>query len=116
VEQQMSGRGLTGGYEVVARYHDAPAAEAAAEKLVLRGMGAMVEHRADDEAEHVVVVVAGDEGRAREILGVAPPDEADQPVMRPPKTSGFWIALVFLAAMILLPLIAFYVSFKLAGG
>lgn len=112
----MSGPGVTDGYEIVARYHGAPEAETAAEQLVLRGMGAMAEHRADHEAEHVVVVVAGDAVRAREILGIAPPDEADQPITRPPKTSGFWIAAVFLAAMILLPLIAFYVSFKLSGG
>ena len=49
----MSGPGLTDGYEVVARYHDAPRPRRRPQKLVLRGMGATVEHRADDEAEHV---------------------------------------------------------------
>jgi hypothetical protein len=116
VEQQTSGPDLTDGFEIVARFHDDAGAEAAAEQLVLRGVGAMVERRPDHEAELVVLVVAGEAGRARDILGLAAPDADDRLIERPAKTNAFWIAIVFIAGMILLPLVAFYVSFKLAGG
>jgi len=114
--EQTSRPDTTDAYELVARYHDGPDADAAAEALVVRGIGAVVEQRQDHEAEHVVLVVAGGAERAREILGIAPPDDADRPIAKVGRPSVFWIGVVFLVAMIVLPLITFLVTVKLAGG
>lgn len=113
----MSDPDLTDGYEVVARYHDEDDANRAAEVLLMRGTGAVVERQSHD-APFALLVVTGGGPRAREVLGLTP----DAPLATEPtpqkrvRPQVVWIVLIFLAAMIVLPVISFLVSFKLSGG
>ncbi len=103
-------------YEIVARYHVEDDANAAAETLVVRGLGAMVEARTDHEAAFTLVVVPGEADRARALLGLPAVDDDDEPLRPPSKSNLFWIGAIFIAAMVILPALAFFVSFKLSGG
>jgi hypothetical protein len=103
-----------GSFEIVARYEVDQEARQAVEALTLRGIGAMSEQQAHPQAPFVVLVVPGETNRAREILGLpAVANSESEPSRRP---QVIWIAGVFVAALIILPLIAFFVSFKLSGG
>jgi hypothetical protein len=117
VEQQMSDPHVADGYEVVARYHAEDDASRDAEALLMRGTGAIVERQPHD-APFALLVVAGGAARAREALGLAAAPAADTAVTteKRARPQVVWIALIFLAAMVLLPIVGFLVSFKLSGG
>lgn len=102
------------GYEVVARYHVEDEANHAVEDLLLRGVGAMVE-RQPHEAPFALLVVDGAGDRAREVLGL-PAVASDEPPRTKDRSQWLWVLLIFVAAMIVLPVIAFFVSYKLSGG
>jgi hypothetical protein len=102
------------GFEVVARYHVEDEANQAVEALVLRGVGAVVE-RQPHEAPFTLLVVAGQADRAREVLGLPAVVTEDAPVPKA-RSQLVWVLLIFAAAMVVLPVIAFFVSFKLSGG
>jgi hypothetical protein len=99
---------------VAARYDTEEDARRAVETLLLRGVGAMSEHREGGGPSHVVLVVPEETRHASEILGLPDPGEPDVPPARRPQL--VWILAVFGAALIILPLLAFLLSFKLAGG
>ncbi len=102
-------------YEIVARYHYEDDAKAAAETLLLGGLGAMVETQIDHEAAFNLVVVPGDADRARALLGL-PAVEATEPLRPPSKSNLFWLGAIFIAAMVILPASAFFVSFTISRG
>src|SRR5512147_1071152 len=95
------------GYEVVARYRAEADANQAVEDLVLRGTGAIVERQAH-EAPFALLVVNGQADRAREVLGLPPVTGLDVPIEKPARPQMFWVIVIFLAALIILPLIGFY--------
>ena len=99
---------------VAARYDTEEEARRAVETLILRGVGAMSEQRDEPGPPHVVLVVPGETRHASEILGLPDLGEPEpEPVRRPQLV---WILAIFGAALIILPLLAFFLSFKLAGG
>jgi hypothetical protein len=102
------------GYETVARYHVETEADQAVEALVLRGVGALIE-RGEHEAPFALVVVAADANRAREILGLPQVASTEAPRVRD-RLHLVWMLVIFAAALIILPVIAFFVTFKLSGG
>jgi hypothetical protein len=100
-------------FEVAATYGTEREARDAAATLLLKGMGAATEP-ADDGDGFCVMVVPGHAAHAAEILGVrAEPVAEPEPAGR---SQVVPVLLIFGAAMIILPLIAFFVSFKLSGG
>jgi hypothetical protein len=111
-------------FEVAARYETDDDARQAVEALTLRGVGATWEQRSSPDSastggDFAVLVVPGEASRAREILGFAAPPERDS--TSPSAASErrkqiFWVLVVFGLAMIIIPAIAFFVSFKLSGG
>lgn len=112
------------GYEPAVQYATEDEARAAAETLVLRGIGASWEEADEPPAEgmpagYFVVVADGEATRAREVLGVPEPEpSAEALAARAKRGRPQWLYVggIFLVAMIVIPVIAFYVSFKLAGG
>jgi hypothetical protein len=103
-----------GSFEVVARYQVDDEARQAVETLTLRGIGAMSERQDHPQAPFAVLVVPGETSRAREVLGLPQAASADPVPSRRPQL--IWVLAVFVAALIILPVIAFFVSFKLSGG
>jgi hypothetical protein len=107
------------GYETAAWYEIEPDARAAAETLTLRGVGATWEPSGADPPGYHLVVVEGDAVRARAILGVAEPEpDAAAMVERRRRERPQWLyaLLIVLGALVVIPLVAFYFSYKLAGG
>jgi hypothetical protein len=108
--------------EIAARYETDDGARAAVETLTLRGVGATWEERSSPDAASTggafaVLVVPGEAARAREILGFAPPpDDATSASGVDRRKQVFWVLVVFGLAMIIVPAIAFFVSYKLSGG
>lgn len=93
---------------------------AAVESLTLAGIGAVGE-RADQDAAGTfrVAVLVTDAERACDVLGVEP----SQDLMRRVAELGakarprwVWVLAIFAVAMIVLPALAFYVTYKLTGG
>jgi hypothetical protein len=111
-------------FEIAARYETDDAARQAVESLTVRGVGATWEERATTDgsstANYAVLVVPGDASRAREILGVGTVSEDTATTASSPADARrrqlFWVLVVFGIAMIVVPAIAFYVTFKLSGG
>ena len=97
-------------------------ARARAASLVTQGIGAAVDHRPDESPEgaYAVTVLPNDALRARQILGVEPPppdeDEWDEEELI--HSSRPWLipALVLAAVFVVVPLAAFYITYKLQGG
>jgi hypothetical protein len=108
------------GYELIAGYESETEARAAVETLLLSGLGAR--YRSPQESassEFQLQVVAGDGRRAREVLGLPAPEPSahDRVVeLRQRRPPWFAIVVIFLAALVVIPLVAFYVTFKLTGG
>jgi hypothetical protein len=100
----------------VARFDTSEEARRAAETLVLRGVGAVTEPRDGPEAGFALLVVPEVAPQAAEILGLSPKAVTDLESPRPPRPQLLYVLAVFGAALILLPLLAFFVSFKLSGG
>lgn len=112
-----SGGEHVSGFEIVSRHEAEDAARDAAGLLVGRGIGATVAEHEPPEGEAdagrwCVEVLPEDHGRACEVLGleVPEPEEPEKPPMAPWKI----MALVWLAAMIILPVLAFWLTVNLA--
>ena len=101
-------------YEVAARYATQDDARRAVETLILRGLGAMSEPDEDAGAGFAVLVVPGQTAQAAEILGL-PVEHPPEPPRRG-RPQLLWVLVIFGAALIILPALAFFVSFKLSGG
>ncbi len=103
---------------VVATYESPDEAKSNAASLVQQGLGAAVEAAGD--GQWTVTVLPGDRSRARELLGIpetpgeAGDDDSDE-LTRSVRTMLVPV-LVGIMVLILVPLIAFFVSFKLSGG
>lgn len=106
-------------YDAIARFATEDEARRAVETLVEQGIGATWEPTPVPDPEtglstFTLLVVPGDGSRARELLGL-PPVEGDEPPSRRLPQWAYVVA-IFVAALIIIPTIAFFVSFKLAGG
>ena len=108
-------------YEVIARYTSEAELCAAIEHLTLAGIGTRSEEGtvpdpALGQVVHSLCVVPGDGNRARGVLGLAA--MPDEPGTATGRRFPDWVYLlaIFLAAAIIVPAIAFFVTFKLSGG
>jgi hypothetical protein len=101
-------------YEVAARFATEDEARDAVETLILRGLGAMAAPGRGGEPGFEVLVVPGETGHAAEILGL-PVDETPAP-RRGGRRQFLSVLAIFGVAIVVLPVVAFFVSFKLSGG
>ena len=109
---------------VIAVYRAPEAADQAAKTLVAEGIGSVVDPIADPPADGTdrsigVAVVAVDVDRARRVLGIEPPDDSDEPDAEQLRREGRSMLIPVLLiglAMVLIPLVAFFISFKASGG
>lgn len=122
--------------EVVAAVADHDDARPLVESLLLAGLGPSVRETTDGVE---VTVVAGQGRRAREVLGLAEEDPAPSapppprrslvnpfgpgPAAAPPgdapvadRSSTARALVIFAVALVVIPAVAFYISFKVAGG
>jgi hypothetical protein len=74
----------------------------------------MTEPDEDAGAGFAVLVVPGQTSHAAEILGL-PVEHPPEPP-RKGRPQVLWVLVIFGVALIVLPLLAFFVSFKLSGG
>jgi hypothetical protein len=106
-------------YESAAELPTEAEARAAVETLLLGGVGATYRPAIIAPARFEVVVVAGTARRAREILGLPEPEPDAELVvdqLRRQRPQWLYIVGIFLVALVVIPLVAFYATFKLAGG
>ena len=102
---------------IVEHYGSYAAAESQAAYLVERGVGATIE--SDEDAGTLgLAVLTVDAGRARDVLGLSQLDvetAAEDEVLRPDRA---WLIplLIFGAALLVIPIVAFLFAFKVAGG
>jgi hypothetical protein len=105
---------------VVGWYETAEKANWAAGVLVERGIGAMVE--ADPDATRFgVALLPADVDRGRQVLGLPEPqsgpvEDGDEDDLRGSARSMLVPVLVAAAVLVLVPLVAFLITFKLSGG
>jgi hypothetical protein len=103
---------------VVATYETADDAKSQASSLVEHGLGATVEQSGD--GRWTVAVLPGDRSRARELLGLpeSPGDDLDDDGDELTRSVRSMLVpvLVGVGVLFLVPLIAFFVSYKLSGG
>ena len=108
---------------VVERYASADQARRMAASLVERGVGATVEPASSGEGDQTeqwaVTVMPDDRARARELLGLdhgdGPDDGREEELTRSVRAMLLPV-LVGIVVLITVPLIAFFVSYKLSGG
>ncbi len=108
----------TDGLRVLQWYSSADDAQRAAGALVEHGIGAAVE-RAPDDAQFGVALLPGDLDRGRQILGLPEenPAEADGDAqLRNSMRTVLIPVLLAAAVLVVVPLVAFFISFKLSGG
>lgn len=105
----------------VTRFDTDADANKAVETLTLRGIGALVERSgaAGEPQGYSVLVVLPDIERACEALGVEAPVEATAE-LEATRTRRFadwvYVLIIFAVAAAVIPLMAFFLSYKLAGG
>ena len=109
---------------VLAWYDDATDARRAAAGLVENGLGAVLDE--SDPPRTGLAVLPPDAVRARELLGLeavtttsddgAPADDADEAELRAMSRTWLIPVLIFGVALIVVPLVAFYLPFRLQGG
>jgi hypothetical protein len=103
---------------VVVTYPTAEVANSNAAALVEHGLGAAVE--ATDDGAWAVTVLPDDRTRARELLGVPDPPSEDAEDDSDELTQGvrsFLLpVLIGISVLIVVPIVAFFVSYKLSGG
>ncbi|MEI7592313.1 MAG: hypothetical protein WCK41_03750 [Actinomycetes bacterium] len=100
---------------VIEWFDDKADASRSATSLVERGIAAVLDETSPSRVG--VSVLALDVSRACELLGLIPLDDTrDDAALK--RVGRPWLVpvLVFGLAMILVPLLAFFVSFKLSGG
>ena len=128
----MQPEGTADAMNVLAWYPSEGEARGAAATLVERGIGADVEPESIDLAgegidgqvtheggRYGVTVMADDDLRARQILGL--PDASTVPGDRQDEVDGsvrsvLIPVLVAIAVLVTVPLLAFFITFKLSGG
>jgi hypothetical protein len=103
-----------GNLVVIEWFDDDAAAHGAAAALVEQGIGAVLDDGSPPRTG--LAVLPGEAARARELLGLAAPEATGEGDLRTASRSWLVPALIFAVALVLVPLIAFFVSFKLAGG
>jgi len=95
-------------------------ARARAASLVSQGIGAEVDRQADafPQGAYVVSVLATDARRARQVLGLEEQTDHDMDEAELTRSVRPWLipALIIAAAFIIVPIAAFYITFKLQGG
>lgn len=99
---------MESGYAVVTTFEDRQAAREAAASLVGEGIGAAASVDGD---VHEVRVLDHDLVRACEILGVELPEQDDAPPRNPWK----YIIGIWLVAMVVIPLLAYWITVSLAA-
>ncbi|MEJ5256440.1 MAG: hypothetical protein WHS89_13935 [Acidimicrobiales bacterium] len=108
-------------YDAIARFGTEDEVREVVATLVERGIGATWEPTPVPDPEtgmstFTLLVVPGDGARARELLGLAPGGD-DEPTGRWRRLPQWaYLLAIFVAALIIIPAIAFFVSYKLAGG
>jgi hypothetical protein len=107
------------GLTIVLHTETEAAAQQAATTLVERGIGAEVVPGGGGETRFAVAVLLADSPRACDLLGVErqqqDDDDTDQQLTR--STRNMLIpVLIGIAAFLIVPLLAFLISFKLSGG
>jgi hypothetical protein len=108
-------------YDAIATYPTEREAREAVEALTMRGIGATWqpsegEATSDRPPSFDLLVVQGDGVRACQVLGLPEPDEPDAEEGRAAIPDWVWVAAIFLAALIILPALAFFVTYRLSGG
>jgi hypothetical protein len=104
-----------GSLVVIEWFDDGAAAHGAAAALVEHGIGAVLDDGSPPRTG--LAVLPSEAPRARELLGLAEPEAPTGEVdLRTASRSWLVPVLIFAVALVLVPLIAFFVSFKLAGG
>jgi hypothetical protein len=109
---------------VLATYESADVAQARASSLVERGLGATIEPAdpgsgGPNGASWALRVLPDDATRAREVLGLPEVslDEADEDEELTQSVRSVLIpVLLGIVVLVVVPLVAFFVSFKLSGG
>jgi len=95
-------------------------ARARAASLVSQGIGAEVDGPTDASptGAYAVAVLPADAERARQVLGLAPVVDDDLDEAQLTSSVRTWLIPVLLlaAAFVIVPIAAFYVTFKLQGG
>ena len=97
-------------------------ARARAASLVSQGIGADVDRQADafPEGAYVVTVLPADAVRARQVLGLQEPptddDELDEAELTRSVRGWLIPVLALAAAFVIIPIAAFYITYKLQGG
>jgi hypothetical protein len=112
---------ITSQMTILAWYDDTTDARSAAAGLVENGLGAVLD---DSQPPRTgVAVLSSDAVRARELLGLEPVtvvgadgEEAEEAELRTMGRSWLVPVLVFAVALVVIPLVAFFVTFKLQGG
>jgi len=101
---------------IIEQYPTAQAAQGQAALLGERGGGATVE--ADDRGAYAIAVLADDAERAREVLGLVETERQDPTEGELVGAARPWLVPVLLVgmAMCLIPIAAFFITFKLSGG
>ena len=112
----MDDNGTTPPDLIVLEWFDALGdASQAASMLVENGVGAVLDQ--DSPPRTGLAVLGSDAERARQILGLADPEPTgDEDELKSMNRSWLVPVLVFCAVMVVVPLVAFFMSFKLSGG
>jgi hypothetical protein len=108
-------------YDTVAEFATDAEARQAVETLILEGVGATWEPVGTrdgvvDPSSFRVLVVPVDLPKASRVLGLPEPDVVDDEGEEPLIPEWVYVVAIVGAAMIIIPLIAFFVSFKISGG
>jgi hypothetical protein len=105
------------GMTIIEQYPTAEAAQTQAAFLVERGVGATVETD-PGSGQPALAVLDDDAERAREVLGLALVERHDPSETELVSANRAWLIPVVLIglALLVVPIIAFFVAFKVAGG
>ncbi len=108
-------------FDTVAEFPTDVEARQAVETLTLEGVGATWEpvgaiDGVTAPSSFRVLVVPVDLAKASRVLGLAEPDELDDEDDEPLIPEWAYVVAIFGAALVIIPLIAFFVSYKLSGG
>jgi len=113
-------RDMTAAMTEVERHAVESDARARAASLVSQGIGAEVEHQTDafPLGAYAVTVLPADAERARQVLGLEPVVDDDLDDAQLTRSARAWLipVLCLAAAFVIIPIAAFYVTFKLQGG
>jgi hypothetical protein len=105
------------GMSIIERYESLEVAQAQAAYLVEHGVGATIETDGGTGA-HGLAVLSADQGRARQLLGLAELDPLEATETDLIRANRPWLVPVLLIglALFVIPVVAFFLAFKLSGG